>query len=433
MTSPRLSRSAFLKSSAAALGVILVPGLAACGKSSSSAAAGGLRFSWWGADARATLTQQVIDAYVKENPGASVKGESTDWSGYWDKLATYTAGKNSPEIIQMDQAYISEYSARGALLDLTTQASVLPLGDIDESTLKSAQVDGKQFAVPSGVNSMAILVNPAVFEAAGVAVPDGLDWTWSDYREIGIELTAKSPEGTFGVTSGAIEDLWANQLNGGLFDSKGLIVTADTYTKAFTYVKSLIDQKAGPTASIASEQVGIAFDQSLFALGKIGLQPVWSNQISSYAPEVAKTLRLIPVPRQDDGSGESGMYYKNAMSWSVSSQAKDPVAAAKFVNFLVNSEVAAKILKTERGVPANLKVRAAVTPLFEGTDKIIADYVDLVKDRVQPTPELAPKGSSSSQAIVNRAFSDLIFAKQTPAQAAESVISQMQADLKNAS
>ena len=98
---------------AAAAAVVL--SLTACGGGSPSQSADGtveLRFSWWGSDKRAQVTQEAIDAFEAENPNIKIKPEYGDWSGYWDKLATQVAANDAPDIIQMDEKFITEYSSR---------------------------------------------------------------------------------------------------------------------------------------------------------------------------------------------------------------------------------------------------------------------------------------------------------------------------------
>ena len=79
-----------------------------------------LRVSTWGNDSRLELTEQAVDAFTAANPDIKVTVENSDWTAYWDKLATMTAGNNAPDVIQMDESYIAAYGAREALLDLNT-------------------------------------------------------------------------------------------------------------------------------------------------------------------------------------------------------------------------------------------------------------------------------------------------------------------------
>src|SRR5690349_20865388 len=113
----------------AALAAVIMVGLTACGTADSSG--GGqqelskdkvtLRIDWWGADARLQNTQKAIAAFQAKYPNITVKPEYSDWNGYWDKLATATAGGNVPDVIQMDQSYLASYADRGVLADLSKQ------------------------------------------------------------------------------------------------------------------------------------------------------------------------------------------------------------------------------------------------------------------------------------------------------------------------
>src|SRR5688500_10263310 len=102
---------------------------------SDSGEAATLRVSTWGNDSRVRLTQEAVDAFTAANPDIKVTIENTDWGGYWDKLATMTAGNNSPDVIQMDESYIAAYGARDALLDLGTVKGNLDLSALDPKVL----------------------------------------------------------------------------------------------------------------------------------------------------------------------------------------------------------------------------------------------------------------------------------------------------------
>ena len=48
---------------------------------------------------------------------------------------------------------------------------------------------------------MSMVIDPKVFEAAGVELPDDETWTWDDYADIAAEIARKSPQGTFGTNA----------------------------------------------------------------------------------------------------------------------------------------------------------------------------------------------------------------------------------------
>ena len=113
---------------AAALVLPLALAAAACGDDGDSAGGGSndkveLSIFWWGADKRAELTEKALDLYTQKHPNVTFKKTWQANQGYYDKLATLTAGGNAPDIFQIDDNAISEYAQRGVTLDLTPYSS----------------------------------------------------------------------------------------------------------------------------------------------------------------------------------------------------------------------------------------------------------------------------------------------------------------------
>src|SRR5215212_10653594 len=123
-----------------------------------------LRMSTWGNDSRLKLTEEAVAAFEKANPGTTVQVENSEFSSYWDKLATQTAGNNAPDVIQMDESYIAAYGGRGALLDLSTKSSVLDLSVMDAKVLDTGKVNDTLVGAPVGVALFSVGVNPALLQ-----------------------------------------------------------------------------------------------------------------------------------------------------------------------------------------------------------------------------------------------------------------------------
>ena len=119
-------------------------------------------------------------AFEQANPGITVQVENSEFSSYWDKLATQTAGNDPPDVIQMDEAYIAAYGGRDALLDLSTQSSVLDLSAMDAKVLDTGKVGDTLVGAPVGVALFSVGVNPELLKQAGLEIPDDKTWTWDD-------------------------------------------------------------------------------------------------------------------------------------------------------------------------------------------------------------------------------------------------------------
>lgn len=408
--------------------------LTACGGADTSEKVGTaddpvtIRFAWWGNDSRAKTTYAVIEAFEKENPGIKVKAETTEFSSYWDKMATQVAGGDMPDVITMSGSYPSEYASRGVLLDLDTLKEGIDLSKFAPGTAELGQIDGKQYTVTAGVNAMSMVVDPAVFAAAGVALPDDETWTWEDYKSIAADISKNSPAGTFGTTPMSNDSflaVWARQGGEPLYkdDGSALGISAERMTAWMALNLDL--QKAGgsPSASQVVEDGSAQPEQTLMGQGKQGMKISWSNQMNSYS---GNELSMMKLPAE---SQQGGTWLRSSMEYAISSKSKQKEAAAKFVSYLVNSEDAGKLIKSDRGMPANLDVRAVVTPLLKENQKKEAAYLDRVAQMKLTPPLPFPAGSSATMEVLNRTMTDALFEKITPADAATKFMEEVNQNL----
>ena len=79
---------------------------------------------------------------MEKNPNVVIETEFTDWSGYWDKLATQAAGGGLPDIIQMDYSYLNQYASSNQLADLNgfIESGVIDTANISSSIIESGSV-----------------------------------------------------------------------------------------------------------------------------------------------------------------------------------------------------------------------------------------------------------------------------------------------------
>ena len=55
-----------------------------------------LALAWWGNPTRNKNTEAMIAAYMAANPNVKISAQPGEFSSYWDKLATQTAGGQAP-------------------------------------------------------------------------------------------------------------------------------------------------------------------------------------------------------------------------------------------------------------------------------------------------------------------------------------------------
>lgn len=404
---------------------------AGCSSPSSNKAEEGpveIRFSWWGNAGRAELTNKAIAEFEAANPGIKVKPEYGDIGGYFDKLATQMAANDAPDVITMGGAYPAEYANRGALLDLSKVEGTLDLSRIDQGALENGQVKGKQYGVSTGANALAIVVNPVVFAAAGVPLPDDSSWSWDDFARIASDITAKSPQGTYGTATVLTHDsldAFARQRGESLYTQDGQLGLAkQTVQDYFGYSLKLSESGAAPSASETVEKLNVSTEQTLMGMGKAGMMLTWSNSLTALSKASGADLKLLKLPGEKP---TPGIWLQSSQFYTISARSKHTDAAAKLVDFLVNNPAAAKIIQSDRGIPGNSGMRAAIQDLLTPQGKVEAEYINQIgKMEFAPT-YIGPTGSTAVSEITARINTDVLFKRLTPEKAAEQWLSESKA------
>lgn len=389
-----------------------------------------LRFTWWGSEARTQRTQQVIDLFKKAHPNITIKGEFKEWNGYWDSLATTVAANDAPDVIQMDELYLASYAERGALLDLGT-AKGLNTADFDKAALATGAIDGKQYGIPVGVTAYSVVANTDLLAKYGVKLPDDSSWTWDDLKALGAQVSKASGGKVNGIQSWGFDtgglNIWARQAGASLYDESGkVVIPPDVLAGFWAYLADLAKTGVAPSPSVTIEKGNAGLDQSAMATNTAAFGTWWNTQLPSVAAASGQNLKLLKLPGEAQAKAK-GAYLKPSMLWSISARSKHPAEAALFADFLANNEEAANILLTDRGIPANTKMRAAIKPKLTGPDGAAAAYLDQLT--VGEAPRVTPNGASNIEAILKRHTENVLFGRTTPQDAAKSFITELQSEI----
>ncbi|MFE7503906.1 ABC transporter substrate-binding protein [Promicromonospora sp. NPDC057488] len=424
---------------AAVVGTLAVTlGLAACGTAENG---GGstelsdgevdLRVTWWGADARLERTQDAIDAFETKYPNIHVTGEFTDWSGYWDKLATSTAGGNSPDVIQMDQLYLASYADRGALADLGS-LSQLKTDGLEPAVLDMGKSDGTLYGMPISTTSFGILVNQDVLDAYGLELPDTDTWTWEEFDAFAKSVSEKSDGKTVGITPWNNEyslQLAARPVGDELFSGGDVVMDPKTLEGYFQRALDWTKDGASQSASQFAEQAAASLDQTDFATGKSAMIFSQVTQLTAYSEAAGGANLTVAKLPTDDANATPYQYFKPGMYWSVSAKSEHPAEAALFVDFMTNSTEAGALLGTERGLPSNPEVLESISADLTEDEKKAVDYTDSLTSMLGDAPDIVPNGASEVDSLLLRYLQDVLFEKQTPADAASKLIAELQSSI----
>jgi multiple sugar transport system substrate-binding protein len=433
-----INRRQFLIGAGGLAAAATTMGLAGCapGSQGGSGSQGGgeggttdLALAWWTNPTRTKNTEAMIAAYMAANPNVKISGQPGDFSSYWDKLATQTAGGQAPDIIQMDMNYISEYGTRGALLDL---------GSVDtskfiEGTVDSGKINDKMVGINAGINTAVILANPKVFEKAKMDLPDDKTWTWDQMIEVGAEAASKAGV-PFGVgqllNSDTLFGTLVRQRGKNLFTPDGLGFDVADAQAWYDLLLKGVKAKAFGTPEQMSEVVAKPLDQSPVVLASGAMQYQNSNQLLAVSNAAGGKIEMLRPPSLAGKATERKGWYKASMLWSASAKTKNPEAAIAWINWFANDPAAAGIDLAERGIPPNAEIVAEVAPKFSPEQQVVAKFITDIAPEVGNTPIAPPPGGGTIAELLTRHGTDVLFGRTSSAEGAQKFVDELKSNLQ---
>lgn len=385
-----------------------------------------ISMTWWGDTKRNEVYNRVIDAFEAENPNIKVERPYQTWANYFDILSTQMAGGNAPDVIGMHQRYVSEYTSRGALLDLQpyVDSGVLNVKDIPESVLDSGYVNGKLYMITQGMTSTATSYNTAVFDQLGVTYPD-MNWTLDEFTAKLEEIKAAADEKGLDIWSSgdfsqdfSLFAFWARMNGQHLFTEDGQVgFTEDTVAGWFQYWKDLRDKDLIPDAATVVEYASLPLEQSLFATKKIAVSTMPVSQVGQYQAQVTDggQIELVRFPHLE---GKTNPEYISGAFFTVNAASKHPEAAAKLVDFFINNQEAQKIFKLEQGVPAASTAAEVVAPELTDAEKKTMDFIQNQLVQYATSEPYPPTGFNEISSSYVNVSSSVAYGQSTPEEGA---------------
>ena len=156
-----------------ALAALMAASLAGCAADDGTV---DLTFQIWDVAQRDGM-QAMCDAYTAQHPDVHIEVQVINWDEYWTKLEAATMSNKMPDIFWMHTNEILKYADNGKLADCSDIVETEHFSDISLSNASGS--DGVLYGVPKDKDTVGLVYNKEMFDAAGVAYPDET-WTWDD-------------------------------------------------------------------------------------------------------------------------------------------------------------------------------------------------------------------------------------------------------------
>ena len=344
-----------------------------------------------------------------------------------------------PDIVQMDYLYISTYAKNNAVADLQPYIDdgTIDTSNIDENVLNTGSVDGKMAGMVLSTSSVAVGYNPEVFEQAGVELPDGT-WTWSEFIEANRKISEKTGKESVLVSSGATGDViplryWMRQHGEKLFNDEGNGLGYEddkVVADFFTMWKEMVDSNIYSDPDEEAQILTLGLEASPVVTGEAATVFDWNNY-SNRVCTVNDKIKITTPPVTDE-DGESGLWNKPGMFFSIADTSKVKDECAEFIDWFVNSETANNIIMAERGTPVSSKVRDAMVESGKMTEQQVEmfEYANKVSELAKDTPKPDPEGIAEIQESLKNIGNSVFYGESTPEEAAKTFREEVSAILE---
>ncbi|GAA1328689.1 ABC transporter substrate-binding protein [Pseudonocardia xinjiangensis] len=392
-----------------------------------------LSVAWWGGPARAENTEKVLELYKKSHPNVSFTTQWQGYSGYYDKINTSAAGRNAPDIIQIDNRALREYANKGLIADLNPWAGkTLKVDQIDPKLLGTGKVDDKLYALPLASNTQALAVDTTVIEPLGLVPPETGWASWDEFGTWAAQVTTATGGKVWGTRDESANlsafEYWLRQNGKELYDGQKPGFTAADATAWLDLWAKLRDSGAASPAEVAQPANAGDISKNTVATKQTVATFSYDNQLTELAKATDHKLMLVPLPGPAEGA-----YARPSQFFTAYAGGKNVATAVDVINFFVNDPEAGAILGTERGLPPNDQVSAAILPSFSEQLKYVAAYDDRVTSQAGDTPPVPAQGDSQIVQLLISAAENAGFGRQSTSDSAAEFFSQTTSALERAS
>lgn len=298
---------------------------------------------------------KVVDAWNKANPDIQVELIKPSGTGYtlYNKLITDNKAGTNPDIAEIEYPAIPLMISNKVIVPIDQYVSALD--NYTANVLDRVQFEGKTYGIPQNICPLVFFYRKDIFDKMGLTPPA----TWDEFEQTAkaihsadpsqylMNFDANSPEWFAGLAEQAGGNWWSAD-----GDTWNVNIDDAATQKVATYWQGLLDQDlVAPGPSWSPEW------NTSMNTGKIvgWISGQWApNQLPTIAPDTAGLWAAAPVPAWTAGDQKIGTWGGEVEG--VTANSKHPAEAAKFVDWMNNSEDGLNLLiKNVQVFPASAK------------------------------------------------------------------------------
>ncbi|MDQ4213378.1 extracellular solute-binding protein [Microbacterium sp. ASV81] len=304
--------------------------------------------------------ENIVKAFEKEHPGATVKWIDQPADGYEDKILQQAESGELPDVVNLPPEFAQELAKAGQLVDVKKVSSII--GDYVDGGVAAYTYDGIKgtYAFPWYLGTELNYWNTDLLAKAGAAAPPK---TFDETLDVASALAKAGVQTLSDVPSP--KSLQIDISDGGgtydfvkngkfVFDTPAAEKIVERY--AALYKEGAISPEALQNAGAANANV------NNFNKGTVAWTTAGPNYIDKNLAVNAPTL--LPSVKVSAGFGQPPLFVQGV---SVSAKAKNPAAALAFAEFVTNDANQIEFMKLAAGFFPGTKKANQDPSKFSGT------------------------------------------------------------------
>lgn len=381
------------------LPALLPLAFAACGGDASAGGAQEIRF--WGMGREGEVVAELIEEFEAENPDIRVRVQQIPWTAAHEKLLTAHVGNATPDVAQLGNTWVAEFSAIGALEPLDAwiagSQTVRP-SSYFEGIWATNLMNDTTWGVPWYVDTRLVFYRSDILAAAGY---DSLPQSWAGWVEAMEAVKRVVGPDRYPIFLPTNE--WAQPVILGLQNGAQLITkdargafSEPAFREAFDFYLSLFQRDLAPTMG----QFDVANPHQEFERGFFAMWITGPWQMGEFkrrlSPENQDTWATAPMPGPT--GPETGFSHAGGSSLVMFSGSEHQQAAWKLIEFLSRPEQQRRFYELTGSLPARMET-------WQQTDLMNDEHARAFWEqlqRVKPLPAV-PEIESIMTAVLQHA------------------------------
>lgn len=316
----------------------------------------------WGLWEDNTLFQPAIDEYKKVRPDVTISYNYQSSQNYRTRTQTKIQENEGPDIYMINNSWTPMFLKSGSIypapkeaftpqeysqtfypvvrddftnyLALKAAVDASNAADKNKALMDQFNAQGKIYAIPRGIDGLALYYNVDILNATGIAVPK----TWNEFRDAASRLTVAGENGVI-KTAGAAMGVTGNVSHWS--DIVGLLFMQQPGAK----IDNPADQNGADVIKFYTDFAKVADnrvwdntfepDTQAFAAGKVAFYfaPSWrAHELRQMNPQL--NFKIAQVPQL---AGKQ-VAWANYWGYAVSPKSQFPDEAWQFLKFLTSAE-----------------------------------------------------------------------------------------------